>query len=446
MMMNNLKELINHLNSSNDSCSDVLKIRSSNLNKELLDRFNIKYEEETEAITIDLSRQVFKIFKKKKDVLSQRESLKEEDTIIVIEDELLYENKNSDNALFENIFFSKKLKNLFIKHQVISYDDEAFEILIFLSEKMGKLEVGYSEKDSTFFYNDNNLKKIYELLAKKLTENEYNSFLRDNFIRIAKDIKNSDSKLFYITLMNLDSIYKNANREFELYKNKFSFENFLSEFHEEKEKYIKTLQENLSDFLSKINSLPIQFGVYILLVFRFKDEVIPLVATIILIVAWSAFSINSLNLMKKSIIHTKKKFENIMAEIIKKSGVSPKDLEEDKIEVLKKIENIKTMIRRYRYMVIIFSIVFIAFSSYNIYKELNKVKSSQESKIIEKRNEINIKKSETQISNKNDKKSEKEVIKERNQVTDINSDKEIKRNNVPLKETDKKDNISKFFE
>ncbi|MAD43287.1 MAG: hypothetical protein CL623_12985 [Arcobacter sp.] len=444
--MNNLKELINHLNSSNDSCSDVLKIRSSNLNKELLDRFNIKYEEETEAITIDLSRQVFKIFKKKKDVLSQRESLKEEDTIIVIEDELLYENKNSDNALFENIFFSKKLKNLFIKHQVISYDDEAFEILIFLSEKMGKLEVGYSEKDSTFFYNDNNLKKIYELLAKKLTENEYNSFLRDNFIRIAKDIKNSDSKLFYITLMNLDSIYKNANREFELYKNKFSFENFLSEFHEEKEKYIKTLQENLSDFLSKINSLPIQFGVYILLVFRFKDEVIPLVATIILIVAWSAFSINSLNLMKKSIIHTKKKFENIMAEIIKKSGVSPKDLEEDKIEVLKKIENIKTMIRRYRYMVIIFSIVFIAFSSYNIYKELNKVKSSQESKIIEKRNEINIKKSETQISNKNDKKSEKEVIKERNQVTDINSDKEIKRNNVPLKETDKKDNISKFFE
>lgn len=444
--MNNLKELINHLNSSNDSCSDVLKIRSSNLNKELLDRFNIKYEEETEAITIDLSRQVFKIFKKKKDVLSQRESLKEEDTIIVIEDKLLYENKYSDNALFENIFFSKKLKNLFIKHEVISYDDEAFEILIFLSEKMGKLEVGYSEKDSTFFYNDNNLKKIYELLAKKLTAKEYNSFLRDNFIRIAKDVKNSDSKLFYITLMNLDSIYKNANREFELYKNKFSFENFLSEFHEEKEKYIKTLQENLSDFLSKINSLPIQFGVYILLVFRFKDEVIPLVATIILIVAWSAFSINSLNLMKKSIIHTKKKFENIMAEIIKKSGVSSKDLEEDKIEVLKKIENIKTMIRRYRYMVIIFSIVFIAFSSYNIYKELNKVKSSQESKIIEKRNENYIKKSETQISNKNDKKIEKEVIKERNQVTDINSDKEIKKNNVPVKETDKKDNISKFFE
>lgn len=452
--MSKFKELIEHLKSCEDKCSDVLKIRSSKLDINLLNKFDISYEIEAEAITIDLSIQKFRFFKNKIDTLSQRESFNENNSIIIIEEGSIYYENNSSDPFFENIFFIEKLKHLFLETEVISYDDELSEIFILLSENMGKLEVGYSEKDLTFFNTDNDLKNLYNSLSKKLKEEEYDSFLRDNFIRIAKDIKEVDrNKSFFLTLMDLNIIYKNANREFELYKHKFSFENFLTELHEEKEKYIKSLQENLSDFLSKINSLPIQFGVYILLVFRFKDEIIPLIATIILIIAWSAFSINSLNVMKKSINYSKRKFEEIMTELSEKSGIDLEDLDKDKKEVSVKIQDIKCMLKRYRYMVVIFTLVFISFSSYNIYKEVNKVKNNHESKILEKRNEIISKKNDNQVNIKDNQvnikdnqKIEKKVLNDKSKVTDINSDNEIKKNNVSVKETDKKDNISKFFE
>lgn len=374
--MSDLKKLIAHLKSCNDNCTDVLKIRSSQLDENILNEFGISYEQESESKTIDLSNQSFKIYKNKIDALSQRESYLETDNIVIIYEEIIYNNENRKIPFFENIFYTEKLKKLFLDKEVIAYDDELSEVFILLSEKMGKVEIGYSKKELSFLDTDNSLKEQFNNLSEKLEQNEYDSFLRDNFIKISKDIKDEDES-FYLTLKELDTIVKNANREFELYKHKFSFENFLSDLHDEKEKYIKGLQENLSDFLSKINSLPIQFGVYILLVFRFKDEILPLCATIILIIAWSAFSIHSLNIMKKSAKFSKRKFEYIFKELSLKSGIKEEDLEKDKNEIMSKIEDINKMINRYRGVVIIFTLVFIFFSSFNIYKEVNKKEKSE---------------------------------------------------------------------
>lgn len=368
--MNDLYELITHLKSCKDISSDSLKIRSSDLDESILKKFNIVYEKEAEAKTIDLSAQSYKIYKNKNDALSQRDSYKETDEIILINEKIIYDKDNLNIYFFENIFYTKKLKELFIKKNIISYDDELSEICILLSEKMGKLEVGYSKRNLKFFDKNNKLKELFRKIKNKLKEKEYDSFFRDNFIRIAKDIKSKNDS-FYLTLIKLDKIYENSNREFELYKNEFSFEKFQSDLIEKKEKYIKNLNENLTDFLSKINSLPIQFGVYIFLIFRFKDEIIPLIGTIILIVTWSAFNINALKIMKKSIMYTKIKFEETMKEISLKSGIKEKILRKDTNEVLDRINEINNMIKKYRYIVIIFTLVFIIFSFYNIYIEVD---------------------------------------------------------------------------
>ena len=226
--MNDLYELITHLKSCKDISSDSLKIRSSDLDESILKKFNIVYEKEAEAKTIDLSAQSYKIYKNKNDALSQRDSYKETDEIILINEKIIYDKDNLNIYFFENIFYTKKFKELFIKKNIISYDDELSEICILLSEKMGKLEVGYSKRNLKFFDKNNKLKELFRKIKNKLKEKEYDSFFRDNFIRIAKDIKSKNDS-FYLTLIKLDKIYENSNREFELYKNELSFEKFQSD-------------------------------------------------------------------------------------------------------------------------------------------------------------------------------------------------------------------------
>ena len=75
--------------------------------------------------------------------------------------------------------------------------------------------------------------------------------------------------------------------------------------------------------------------------------------------------------MKKSIMYTKIKFEETMKEISLKSGIKEKILRKDTNEVLDRINEINNMIKKYRYIVIIFTLVFIIFSFYNIYIEVD---------------------------------------------------------------------------
>jgi len=366
---NRLKRLAQVLKACNDSSTDPLKIVSDNLDTNTLDELNVIYERQAEGIFIDFYKQGYKIYKNKQDAITYFDDLNSR--VLIIEDELIYIENVSLPTFFENLIFSKKIQNLMIEKEVISYHDGANKKFIFLSEHIGKVEVGYKNRLIEFFNSEYSLLHVYETLTNKFNESEYLSFFRDNFINIAKDIEHIDDR-FYKTLIKIQNIVDNSNREFELYKNKFSFEQFNSDLKKEKEKYIKNIQENLSEFLSKVNALPVQFGVYILLVFRFEDEIIPLIATVILIISWSAFSFFSLNIMKKTIDFLEKKFNAVFEKISNESGINKEILADDKNEILDKISNIKSMIHWYKCVVVIFSLIFIVFSGSNIYKEFNK--------------------------------------------------------------------------
>lgn len=364
-----LQRLAQVLKACNDSSTDPLKIVSDKLDTNILDELEVTYESQAEGIFIDLYNQTFKIYKNKQDAIIYFDYSKS--TTLIIEDELVYIENSSLPIFFENLIFSKKIQDLMIEKKIISYHDDANKKYIFLSEHIGKVEVGYKNQLIEFFNSEYILSSLYLNLKKKFNESEYLSFFRDNFIKVAKDIDNIDDR-FYKTLIKIQNIVDNSNREFELYKNKFSFKQFHSDLKKEKEKYIKNIQENLSEFLSKVNALPVQFGVYILLVFRFQDEIVPLIATIILIISWSAFSFFSLSIMRKTINFLDRKFNTVFDKISKESGIDEEALTHDREEVSNKISDIKSMICWYKSIVVIFSLIFIVFSGSNIYQETTK--------------------------------------------------------------------------
>ena len=352
----NYKKLLEALSECNDNSGDPLIIKSSNLDANVLGANNINYENQAEGIYIDLSSQNLSIYKNKQDAITYVDKNNENKIILVIDENLIYTPSTKNNDFFVNLFFSIKVKNLFLSCEIISYHDVANKNYIFLSELIGKIEVGYKNKLLDFC--NGSYSVAYEDLSKKFNENEYLSFFRDNFIKIAKEYTNPSDR-FFLSLTKVDNIFENSNREFELYKNKFSFEKFQSSLEEEKEKYTKKIQESLFEFQSKVNSLPVQFGVYLFLIIRFKDDFLPLIAVIVLITVWSIFSLYLLNIMNKGISYTKTNLTHIFKEISLESGI---DISTDKQEIDNRIIDIQKGVKWFKGITITFSVILILFS------------------------------------------------------------------------------------
>jgi len=136
--------------------------------------------------------------------------------------------------------------------------------------------------------------------------------------------------------------------------NNFSFAEFKKQLNEDKEKYLKDYQSNLSDFLSKISSMPIQFGVYIYLMVRFSEELLPITATAILVLAWSFFKIMTVNRILENVVYLKSKFQRDLGALVEKSGIDK--VESDRVQVVEKFSKSISLIKGYRLFVAIFSI------------------------------------------------------------------------------------------
>ncbi len=279
--MSKYSELIHVLRGCSDQSLSDLKILSQDIqvHTAILDKFNVQYEIQAEGISIDLSEQSIKIYKSKASAVKYvRESDFTLDIVVVELDDnnpdcrdieyVATPNPQSCSSLFENLEYSFKFKKLFLDKEIASYNDESINRLIFLSNKHGRLHVtSNNEWVEDFYDSDNDLKNQYQELVNKIgASKDFEDFFKESLIEYAKAIPEERLR-FAKALKNIKHIIETASRNFELFKHNFSFAEFKKELDEDKEKYLKDYQSSLSDFLSKIASMPIQFGAYIFRVF-----------------------------------------------------------------------------------------------------------------------------------------------------------------------------------
>lgn len=367
--------LLEILRNCADQSSAELTILSKKLNKDsslkLLENFKINYEVQAEGIYIDLSKQPLKIFKTRE---SASKHLSEIDFILDIivlegnpigsEVDSVFEPKcvpSSKDFLFDNILFFHKFKSLFINEEIASYDDEIFCKLIFLSNKHGKVYVNYNQEWVSDYYNsDNDIKRQYQTVCSQISQSkEYVEFFRESYIEYAKNIPDKDRR-FVKTLEAIPFIIESAKRNFELYKHSFSFSEFKNQFDKDKERYLKEYQTNLSDLISKIASMPVQFGVYIYLIVRFGDDFIPILATALLILTWSIFKAKAISRIFENVEYLKREFSNDFRKLISESGIGEEDISEDKEQISKRFDKTLSLIKAYKFFIIIFSICALA--------------------------------------------------------------------------------------
>ncbi len=151
----------------------------------------------------------------------------------------------------------------------------------------------------------------------------------------------------------------------------FSFAEFKQQLDEDKEKYLKEYQSNLSDFLFKIASMPIQFGVYIYLTIRFGEELVPILGTMILIISWSCFTVFSVNRIVENVKYLKNKFESDFSMMLEQSGIEKAVVETDRNQIVSRLNKAIYLIKSYMGIVVIFSICIIVFCGYFIFLYLS---------------------------------------------------------------------------
>ncbi|GBL44695.1 hypothetical protein SFMTTN_0496 [Sulfuriferula multivorans] len=372
--MSKYSELIRVLRDCSDHSKSDLKILSKDIQEHIaiLDKFNIKYEIQAEGVSIDLSDQPVKIYKSKESAVKYlRESDFSSDILVVEADAsnpecqdiefVAMDDPQSCSRLFDNLEYYFKFKKLFLDKDIASYNDEALNRLIFLSNKHGRLHItSNNEWVEEFYDSDNDLKKQYQEIKRKIDANkDYEDFFKESLIEYAKAIPEENLR-FVKVLKNIKHIIESSNRNFELYKHNFSFAEFKKELDEDKDKYLKDYQSSLSDFLSKIASMPIQFGAYIFLMVRFGDELLPISATVILIFVWSYFNVMTVNRILENVEYLKLKFKNDLDALIKKSGIDKAEVESDENEVVERFCKTIYLIKGYRLFVIIFTICALA--------------------------------------------------------------------------------------
>ena len=368
-MMNteNINKLLTLLSKSEDLSSDELTFLSNDLvdDIELLKELSIKFEKMSEGIAINLAQQSIFIYKTKADCIKHFQ-INADKEIIIIKDKIIYDKSKTCDVFFENLIYSQKIQKLLEAEdkEVISFNDKVNKKYFLLSEKNGKIEIGYKNKPLEFYENSYNLKKLYDSMEGNLSK-EYVAFFRDNIIKSVEEKKELDDRFFYL-LGKLELIIEKTDREYKLFLHKFSFEEFHSKLEEERDKYFKSLQDSLSDFLSKVNSLPIQFGVYIYLLFRFEKEIYPLLIASTIIIIWSFFSYFSIFTMKKSINNLSQRFDNVFKKIAEKSGIDLESLEKEKNGVNDRLTNIKTLTTLYQVVTVVFTIGFLILACYFI--------------------------------------------------------------------------------
>ncbi|CAC9955997.1 hypothetical protein [uncultured Gammaproteobacteria bacterium] len=360
--------LLETLNVSDDISPNKLEIISASLinKKDYLESFKLTINHEMEGLRIDLTNQPFRIYKTKKDALMYCDEQSFDRDILIIEDSKIwkFDNSNQTDVFIENIKLWFSYKEILID-KIADYVNQIDNEFILLSTDKGKIDIGFSEKPIEYF--DNNFKqKTFKSISKLIDkDNDFISFLKDSFISMcSKELKENR---FSYAINNIESLYEEALRDYNLYKNKFSFEKFNKGLEQEERKYLENYQLFLSDFLGKVTNFPIQIGIYLFLIYRFSELTLALLAIVVLIFVWGCYTFQIISIMNSNIREIKENFNASISLIQKKSGLSKPEFNKTKEQITDKSDKLSRLLNSYKHINIVSSVLFIVIALYYLW-------------------------------------------------------------------------------
>ena len=168
-------------------------------------------------------------------------------------------------------------------------------------------------------------------------------------------------------IISLETITREADNNLQLYLKNFSFENLKSSLQKEKEKYFSSLRDILGKNLSQIVAIPVSFAASVFATYKVNDVFILLIILVAFIL-YSIFTRYLQSLYLKDVKEIEDSFNRDFTIIAERSGLMTIDIDIERTKIVRRISDIKNVIRRFRYLLVGLTIIFTIFIGYQLVK------------------------------------------------------------------------------
>ncbi|MVT12366.1 hypothetical protein [Chitinophaga tropicalis] len=171
--------------------------------------------------------------------------------------------------IYNYLYYRKILAFLLSKPEFTSLHYEMDQQFAILSAEKGPFHIGYSLAEIRVA-TAGSLMSEYEELVKGFDKMEFAAFFKDVVIEGTHAAVVGDR--FWKLVSNLAALTSLANRDLQIYLQKFAFEKIKSKFKEEKVKYFESLEKNIESLNKQVLAFPLTFAASVFAGFQVKDS------------------------------------------------------------------------------------------------------------------------------------------------------------------------------
>ncbi|TYP92037.1 hypothetical protein LX73_2283 [Fodinibius salinus] len=243
---------------------------------------------------------------------------------------------------FNNYFSYEKVKTILDDSRIVDHKDGSTGQFILLSSKQGKFRLGYNNVTPNFNVNEDLSDKPQKLKDVLENGNDYFRFLKEVMIsRLGTEDKPDRAYNFFV---ELDSFIEEANRNYEVFLNKFDFAKLRDELRQEKEKYLSSVQELISKLFNKVVSVPISISAAAFALYRVKENSVLSILVVVGYVAYAIFTSYLLKIAWDDTQEIESDFEDDIDKIESKSPLNEEDIKSVNQKMSRRFNYLRTSI------------------------------------------------------------------------------------------------------
>jgi hypothetical protein len=202
---------------------------------------------------------------------------------------ITYTSKKPDQSDFfiQNTYYYWKIYQLFNSLKINEHNSSSNREFILVSPQKGKFTLGYPAIPPGYHKNIR-IRDKYTILIKSNQSQEFYCFFKEQIIDFLSSYKHDER--FPKFIENVETIIETSINNYEVYLNKFNFEELKKNFRKERDEYFSKIRDIIDSVLNKVVAIPISVSAAALALYELKNEPNYAVIVAIAFIVYSLFS------------------------------------------------------------------------------------------------------------------------------------------------------------
>lgn len=266
------------------------------------------------------------------------------------------------DCIFNYCEYKKILKFIVNSTSFITYDNSAIHEFVLISESGGH-RIGYNPIEPKV-KNYSNITGLLNRLQDSFRSLEFQGFFKEAVVSTLFRFPLEDR--FYQFVLNLSVLLDIADRDYELYIRRFSFDKIKSKFKEERKAYFDSIEKSVESINKQVVSFPLTFSASAFASYQVKDNPLILVLIVLVYSLYTFIAWKVLKMSKTNISNLTEDLFNEAKNILRNYTLIYEEFKPDFKKILFKVKQLNVLTSTLKATLIILLAFFYIFSIYQV--------------------------------------------------------------------------------